>query len=230
MNECILTFVKFSPEEGRIDEQDLSTIEFSKRLKAVSGWKLISASILKEGFEKVAARELYSRGVDEAFIYVLEEGEGDILSSAVMMKDIIEGFGCAAVVFGERSSDTSFGALGGYVSGLLNMIFLSFISEVVELKGGKIRAKCVPESELIVEADLPAILVPTPEAFPPSPVLMKDRLDARKKQPVVKRLNKAAPESSKLLRVRRPEERRRSSIELSSPEELARILKKVIGD
>lgn len=229
LENCILAFVKFSEDEGKLDEQDLSTIEFSKRLKEATGWRLVGASVLKGGYE-AAAREMFSRGVDEARLYVNErENVGDIYSSALLMKGIVEDIGCKAIVFGERSSDTSFGCLGGYVAGLLNMNFISFIKEVVEIKDDSIKVRTLLDGELLLVSDLPAILVPMLELFPPRPVLMRDKLEARKRRPVVVEAGERVAATCFLLRAQKPEEKKRDPVEVKSPEELLNIIMKRVG-
>lgn len=232
MEKCILTFVKFSENEGKIDEQDLSTIEFSRRLKELVGWKLIGTSLIKEGFETTVSREMFSRGMEEVYIYTVSTGHngGDIFSSALIAKEVIEEVECKVSVFGERSSDTSFGSLGGYVAGLLNISFIPFVKAVEEMNESKLRARCIAEVELTVEAELPAILIPALELFPPRPVLMKEKLEARKKQAITRRFGKNVAPIMRLLRVNKPELKKRSSTEVKSLEELLRIIIKEAGE
>jgi electron transfer flavoprotein alpha/beta subunit len=211
LDNCILTFVKISEQDGKIDEQDLSTLEFSRRLKEKLDWKLIGGAIVRESFETQASREIFARGVDEAFIFSTNSnvGEGDIYSTASTMRSIVEDMGCMIVVFGERSSDTSFGCLGGYVAGMLGFSYVAYVSEVLGCEGSTLKANAILENEITLEAKLPAVLVPIGELFPPRPVLLRDRMEAKKKQAAFKKAGGFVKTIATLVRAGKPEQRTR---------------------
>ncbi|MEM0021620.1 MAG: hypothetical protein QW039_03480 [Fervidicoccaceae archaeon] len=232
MESCILTFVKFLENEGKIDEQDLSTLEFSRRLREKINWKLIGATVVGEESDAlILSREVFSRGADEVLAHIWKgRKDSDVLSSAFIMKRFIDYSKCKLVVFGERSSDTSSGSLGAYVAGLSGMSLLMFVKEVVEIQEKKIVASSVLNGEILIRAELPAVLIPAGELFSPRPVLIRDRLEAKRKSPSLVSFNEEVNSLTRLLSVRKPEYRKRSSFELKSAEEILRVFAKVVGD
>jgi len=232
LSECILVFVKFLENESLIDEQDLSTIEFSKRLRELTSWRVIAASMISKGeLAEYASREIYSRGIDHAHVVLIKEVgvNQDLYLSALIAKEVIERYGCKINVFGERSSDTSFGGLAGYVAGMMSMAYLRFVKKVVSVNDDGVRAIVDLDGEVEVKARLPMVLVPVGELYPPSPVSVREKLEARKKKPIITEAELREAPKLLLIGMRKPTYRKRLGVKLASVEELADVIKRIAG-
>ena len=232
MRDCILVFVKFLENESVIDEQDLSTIEFSRKLKELTGWSITATSMISKGeLVDYVSREIYSRGVDQANIVLVRGAKEpmDLYLSAFIAKDIIRKHGCKINVFGERSSDTSFGGLAGYVAGLLNMAYLRLVKRVISVDEHYVVATIDLDRETIIRARLPLILVPVGELYPPSPVSVRDKLEAKKKKPVLDEAMISETQRMMLVSLRKPVYEKRIGKRLNSVDELAEVIARLVG-
>lgn len=231
MENCILVFTKYLEDEGVIDEQDLSTIEFAKRLREKTGWIIIGATITrKENIEHVS-RELYSRGIDIVQIWVTKNTEKtDIYTSSIMMNRILERNRCGIIVMGERSSDTSFGSLAGYLAGISKINHLRYVKEVLDMTTDGIIVTTVLDEETKIKTEIPSIIVPIGEYYPPRPISMKEKIEARKKKPVIEEIELSNEPKAILVRMRKPDYKKRLSKKVESLDELVNLIIKNTGD
>lgn len=233
MSKCIGVFVKYIPYLEMINEDDLSAIEAAKAVKELSNSPIRAFSIVNANdFNPNIAREIFSRGADEVFIYRTPELEQDIHTSALITKDIVEEHKCNIYIFGEMSSDTAFNCFHGYLASMLGITYIKNVTKVLEVSGDLI----VAESFIFggtsrIKAKFPVILSVSKESFPPNPVPIKIKLEARKKSPNIKEFS---PESmtkinvkARLAGVRQPSYRKRLQKELSSLEEIIELLKSI---
>lgn len=231
MSECVLMFAKFLPQDGVLDEQDLSTAEFARRLKERTGWNLIGVTVSDKDSVGQAAREIYARGADLVHAISLRDkrdSELDIYSSGVLMKNVIERYKCRVNVMGERSSDISSGALSGYVAALARINYVRYVRDVLDVSEDEVTLISSIEGEIVLKVRLPAMLVPIAEYYPPRPISIKERLEARKKTAIVEELSPPYPLKTKMTSAKRPELKNRLSKELVDIKDLADLLLRVL--
>lgn len=229
---CVLVFAKFLSSEGCLDEQALSTVEFSRALKERFGLKLVGAVVVEEAFASLAARELFARGADEVRVYAIPTEavrRCDLWGMARIMQRAVSEAGCDLVVVGERSSDTSFGCLGGYLAGMMGLRYIRYVVEVLEVSGSSVKAVSQPEERIVMEAEAPVVLSPLSELYPPKPVHARSKIEAARKRPSVVRVEAPDERRLALKTIRRPEHRRRALAELTGVSELADVIRRALG-
>jgi len=178
----ILVFIKVIKKDEEINESDVTALDFSYKLKEKYGATIHAISIIDSEDYMSYLKEAYVRGADSVEAYVQKEAETPMASAMRIKKIIVEKHpDWDYIIFGEVSSDTSFGVVPQLVGGLLGVsvvhgvLGVEFQEERVIVEtdffGTK---KCVLDKKTIVSLFRDALKTRIPG--------LKEKIEAKKKK------------------------------------------------
>ncbi|MEM0138686.1 MAG: electron transfer flavoprotein subunit beta/FixA family protein [Thermoplasmatales archaeon] len=153
----------------RFENLSKNAVEEAVRLKEKNGGKVTAVLFGNEKGTQVM-KEAYAMGVDEGYVITgYQEGNYSLTSKVLASK--ISQIPHDIVILGNQSADSMSGLIGGKISAILNIPYISNALKV-ELSGQKVRVMSSGEAENVeMEADLPAVVSVTQEIneprFPP---------------------------------------------------------------
>jgi len=190
----------------RFETLSKNAVEEPVRLKEKHGGKV--TAILFGNYKGIQVmKEAYAMGVDEGFV-ITGYQEGNVALTARVLAAKISQIPHDIVLLGNQSADSMSGLLGGKISAILGLPYVSNALKL-EASGQKITVESAGEAEnMKVEADLPAVVSVSQEINEPRfPPVMQIIQAGRKKMNVeqaqirvesgIKVLSRLAPKSER---------------------------------
>ncbi len=153
----------------RFENLSKNAVEEAVRLKEKKGGK-VTAILFGNDKGTQVMKEAYAMGVDEGYVITGYQEGNPLLTSKVLAAKISQ-IPFDIVILGNQSADSMSGILGGRISALLNLPYLSN-AVGIEVVDRKVKIQSSGEREnLELESDLPAVISVSQEIneprFPP---------------------------------------------------------------
>ncbi|MGC8645321.1 MAG: electron transfer flavoprotein subunit beta/FixA family protein [Thermoplasmata archaeon] len=232
-----LELVKVNPSTGepilegvpfRFETLSKNAVEEAVRLKEKNGGK-VTAILFGNDKGTQVMKEAYAMGADEGFV-ITGYQEGNVSLTAKVLATKIGQIPHDLVLLGNQSADSMSGLLGGKISAILGLPYLSNALKL-EVSGQKVRVQSSGEGENVtMEADMPAVISVSQEINEPRfPPVMQIIQAGRKKVNIEGSQIKEESGVRVLSRVAPKSERKRIIFEDmdKGAQEIAKVIKEV---
>ncbi len=181
----VLVFIKVIKKDEEINESDITALDFSYKLKEKYGATIHAISMIDSEDYISYLKEAYVRGADSVEAYIQKENETPLASANKIKKIVVEKHpDWDYMIFGEVTSDTSFGVIPQIVGGLLDVPVIHGVLGI-DLQEDKIAVetdffgakKCVLDKKTIVSLSRDALKTRIPG--------LKEKIEAKKKKIMV---------------------------------------------
>jgi len=161
----------------KISTYDKNAIEEAIRIKEATGGKAIGITV--GNTDRKSIREALAMGLDE--VIAITAQYVDVKNTALLIAEQARQLNPNLIIFGESTTDSSTGSLGGYVAGVLEYPYVSYVKKL-KIEGKKLilERALMPYYEK-VEVEMPAVISVTGEINVPRIPTVRQIMEASKK-------------------------------------------------
>jgi len=161
----------------KISTYDKNAIEEAIRIKEATGGKAIGITV--GNTDRKSIREALAMGLDE--VIAITAQYVDVKNTALLIAEQARQLNPDLIIFGESTTDSSTGSLGGYVAGILEYPYVSYVKKLkIEGKRLILERALMPYYEK-VEVEMPAVVSVTGEINVPRIPTVRQIMEASKK-------------------------------------------------
>ena len=174
--------VVWQGEERIVNPLDMYALEEGIRIKDKNGGTLTAISMGASRAEEIL-REAIAVGVDESILISDPAFNGsDTLATAYILSRAIKKIGQFDIVIcGRQALDGDTGQVGPQLAELLGLPFISYVSQIEEIKEGYIRVqRMVEDGHQIVEMALPGVITVVKEINEPRLPSLRGLMQSKK--------------------------------------------------
>ncbi len=189
------TEIKIDPETNRMIREGVSAIinpfdtyalEEAIRLKEKYGGETIVLSMGPAQAES-ALREALSLGMDKSILLNDDAFIGsDTLATSYTLGQAIKKVGFDLIICGKEAMDGSTGQVGPELAEVLNIPHIAYVSKILEIKDGKLKAERMMEDHYeVLQTTLPLLVTVTKEINEPRLPSLRGTIRAKREKIMV---------------------------------------------